>query len=229
LLKLCKTELTSNTSNFDIDKSITVGFYKEVTAHIENILMKESFLPTKQDVTDIEKYCDEKILMINEANNKIKSCLTFSDDSTSNKIANHKQTEILRPMDSPHKLPIVTPMILIECLQAYTSGVAINKTKDDIDFSYGFCCFFKTSKAINREANYRLAQSIQTRLNSNESIATVFANVDEERNNIRKNIILSGRKSGKYSIFDSLFSVNLGIRSVKLNEIIKLAKSSLKK
>jgi hypothetical protein len=159
----------------------------------------------------------------------IKGIIEFAQKYEDLAIVDYLHHNFQLPMDSPPKSLIVTPKILIDYLQNYTSGVEINKTKDDIDFSYGFCCFFKTSKAINREANYRLAQSIQTRLNSNESIATVFANVDEERNNIRKNIILSGRKSGKYSIFDSLFSVNLGIRSVKLNEIINLAKSSLKK
>lgn len=106
---------------------------------------------------------------------------------------------------------------LIEGLQKYINRIKSYKdihNSEKLDFSYGFR-FFKSSQAINREANYHLAKILLKKLEkTKESITSIFEHIEEKRNTIIK----------EKELFLKPHFKNRGINSDELNTLINSAR-----
>ena len=102
---------------------------------------------------------------------------------------------------------------LISDLQKYITRVESYK-----NFTDGFW-FFRSSRAINREANYRLAKSLlQDCQDPHKNISSIFHNVDNKRFDIIQ----------QHGLFKRTDYANRGINSTDLNKIITAARAGLK-
>lgn len=108
---------------------------------------------------------------------------------------------------------------LIHELNAYIKRIDLNKKSETPDFARGFL-FFKNSRAINREANYALANYLLEQLISTEqkSIATLFEDLMQRRSQLRNAILIHHGLEGKPGYPD------WGIQSTELKQIIEKAK-----
>lgn len=87
-------------------------------------------------------------------------------------------------------------------------------------FKHGFW-FFKKPRSINREANFLLAKQLLIRLNNNESVDNVFANLQGQRNHILANAMNLNRS-------DILKYWSSAIHSADLKKVIRKAKAYIK-
>lgn len=126
---------------------------------------------------------------------------------------------------SPEKVSLVEPTINLKSTQWANQGIEAaqkNSLKEQLNnyinrieviqnknFSHGFL-FFKQSRAMNRQANYLLAQSFLQQLNEGSPLHAIFSHINEQRNRlIHKN--------------DLDANSNRGINSRHLNRVIVTA------
>jgi Ras-related protein Rab-1A len=173
---------------------------------------------TKSDANDQLKFNHSEIdVFISNPTNKIDAYIETSAKTGENvKAAFETAAKLVidrMKLDNQYQTP---RQILIEELTRYINRIKSHtepNTKDKPDFSYGFL-FFKNSRAINREVNFYLAQDLLSKLETtNDTIHTIFNDVNLQRNNIISKFDMDKRKDYK----------NRGIHSYELNNIINKA------
>ncbi len=107
---------------------------------------------------------------------------------------------------------------LIDALDGYISRIQLHQNEEaprprPLDFEHGFW-FFTQSRAVNRQANYYLAQALKSALERpNVSISQVFFDLENKRSDIFEENNLDK-------------NMDRGINSSELNQIIQQAKNS---
>ena len=180
-------------------QDITLRKYLEQLTHDPRQISRMKF----DRIIDALKH--RNIVALNKALSIKRDCTDFFGTTTGIKLFNKLiQTEPARNQ-------------LIYQLDQYITRIKTAVAQSEDKYAHGFM-FFKCSRAINREANYRLAVALKTCLQDpTQTIQSIFTKVEEKRSAIIKTHKLNERTN----YFAS------GINSCELNAIINNAKAMM--